>query len=98
MEKEGFLLRLEEEEEDTLQLWVWVWALSNLPLQFSLLTEALLLSSVLPVLPGLWELILAKIMVEVGMLEWGHHHQLPADQAEAEADEEGEEETGAHDQ
>ena len=64
MEKEGFLLRLEE--EDTLELW----ATSNLPLQFSLLTEALWLWPVLlvlPVLPGLRELILTKIMVEVGL-------------------------------
>ena len=67
MENDGFLLMVEEEE--TLELWDscsdltgWLWR-SNLPLQFSLLTEALRLW---PVFPGLLELILTRITVELG--------------------------------
>ena len=57
-----------EELTEALELWdssslltVKVWALSNLPLQFSLLTEALWFISVFP---GLRLLILIKIIIE----------------------------------
>ena len=75
MEKEGFLLMVEE-VEDTLELWdswtvlsVPAWPVSNLPLQLSLLTEALRLSVLPP--PGVLELILTEITVEAGkVVQW----------------------------
>ena len=97
MENDGFLLMVEELCE-ALELWdssclltVKVWPLSNLPLQSSLLTEALWLSSVFP---GLRLLILTKMIMEAG----GCLVTSPAHYTEAEAEEEGEEDPGAHHQ
>ena len=79
MEKEGFLLMVEE-VEDTLELWdswtvlsVPAWPVSNLPLQLSLLTEALRLSVLPP--PGVIELILTEITVEAGKVVQSAHLQ-----------------------
>ena len=69
---------VEEEVEDTLELWdswtvlsVPAWPVSNLPLQLSLLTEALRLSVLTP--PGVLELILTEITVEAGTVVQSAH-------------------------